>query len=103
MRAPVDFHHAARDTAVVIAAIRDDQLGWPTPSPDYSVGDLLDHMDGLSLELQLSAIKNAPPPGIGEAPQADASHLAAGWRERIPNQLTALADAWAEPGAWGGW
>jgi uncharacterized protein (TIGR03086 family) len=102
MRAPVDFHHAARDTAVVIAAIRDDQLGWPTPSPDYSVGDLLDHMDGLSLEFQLSAIKNAPPPGIGEAPQADASHLAAGWRERIPNQLTALADAWAEPGAWDG-
>lgn len=102
MHAPVDFHHAARDAGAVIAGIRDDQLSWPTPSPDYSVGDLLDHFDGLSLEFQLSARKSARPPGTGGPPKADAGHLAEGWRERIPNQLTALADAWADPAAWDG-
>lgn len=102
MRAPVDFRHAARDTSAVIAGIRDDQLNWPTPSPDYTVGDLLDHIDGLSLEFQLSAVKSALPPGAGEAPPADAANLAGGWRERIPNQLTKLAGAWAQPAAWDG-
>lgn len=102
MHAPVDFHHAARDTGAVITAIRDDQLNWPTPSPDYTVGDLLDHMDGLSLEFRLAALKRALPPGAGEAPPADSGNLAAGWRERIPNQLTALAGAWADPAAWDG-
>ncbi|WAP52220.1 TIGR03086 family metal-binding protein [Arthrobacter sp. ATA002] len=102
MRAPVDFHRAARDTGAVIAAVRDEQLDWPTPSPEYTVGDLLDHMDGFSLEFQLSALKNAPPPGAEEAPPADAENLAPGWRERIPNQLTALAGAWADPAAWDG-
>ena len=102
MRAPVDFHHAARDATAVIAGIRDDQLTWPTPSPDYTVGDLLDHIDGLSLEFQLSALKSALPPGAVEAPPADAGNLAEGWRERIPHQLTALAGAWADPAAWEG-
>ena len=102
MRAPVDFRHAVRDANAVIAGIRDDQLDWPTPSPDYTVGDLLDHVDGLSLEFQLSAVKGALPPGAEGAPPADAAHLAAGWRERIPNQLSALARMWADPAAWEG-
>lgn len=102
MRAPVDFHHAARDVSAVITAIRDDQLDWPTPSPEYTVGDLLDHVDGFSLELRLAALKSAPPPGSEEPQPADADNLAAGWRERIPNQLTALAGAWADPAAWDG-
>lgn len=102
MRAPVDFRRAARETGAVVAGIKDDQLDWPTPSPEYSVGDLLDHMDGFSLEFRLSALKSALPPGSEELPPADAGHLAEGWRERIPNQLTALAGAWADPGAWDG-
>ncbi|WP_104102120.1 TIGR03086 family metal-binding protein [Arthrobacter sp. 08Y14] len=102
MHAPVDFHHAARDTGAVIAGIQDEQLSWPTPSPDYTVGDLLEHIDGLSLEFQLSAHKTALPPGAGEVPEADGRNLAEGWRERIPNQLTALAGAWADPSAWDG-
>lgn len=102
MAVPVNFSHAARDTGAVVTGIRDDQLGWPTPSPEYTVGDLLDHVDALSFGFQLSALKSAPPPGHEPLPIADASQLAVGWRERIPNQLTALARAWAGEDAWEG-
>ena len=36
------------------------------------------------------------------APSADADHLPADWRERLPEQLDALVAAWDQPAAWDG-
>lgn len=97
-----DFSGAVADTSAVIVAVRDDQLGGPTPSPDYTVGDLVEHVDGLSAGLQLTARKSPPPPGSEEPRDGDADKLVDGWRERIPRQLDQLARAWDDPAAWEG-
>jgi uncharacterized protein (TIGR03086 family) len=87
--------------ANVVRGVRDGQLTGPTPCAGTSVGDLLDHVDGLAMAFTLAARKEPPPEGAG-GPSADASRLGPDWRSRIPERLLALADAWSEPSAWTG-
>ncbi len=102
MLARPSLSRAVADTSAVIVAIQDDQLSSPTPSPNYTVGDLVEHVDGLSAGLQFTARKSAPPPGSEEPRDGDASKLADGWRGRVPRQLDELARAWDDPAAWEG-
>jgi uncharacterized protein (TIGR03086 family) len=99
-----DLGPATARTAAVVAAITDDQLAGPTPCPKYTVGDLLDHVAGLSLAFQAAATKTVlEAAGTGpDTPSGDASRLAPDWRTAIPAALTALADAWQDPAAWEG-
>ena len=83
------------EVARVVAGVRDDQLTGPTPCTGTSVAALLDHFDGLTRAFRQAA-KKIPPAG---GPSADAAHLVPDWRTRIPEQLQALAAAWASPGA----
>ena len=80
--------------------VRDDQLGDPTPCPDYTVADLLDHIGGLALAFTLSARKEDIPGGGN--PSADGSKLEEGWRDRIAAQLAELGEAWTDPAAYEG-
>lgn len=101
---PADLGPAAARTAALVAGISDEQLAGPTPCPRYSVGDLLDHVAGLSVAFAAAATKT-PLAGAGEGPDApsgDASRLAPDWRQSIPAALTAMADAWRDPAAWEG-
>ncbi len=43
----------------MVAGVRDDQLGDPTPCPACSVGDLLDHLGGLSVGTASTALAEA--------------------------------------------
>jgi len=96
-----DLRPATRTLASLVATVDDAQLDAPTPCPDYKVGDLLDHVGGLALAFAAAARKedgpnaSAPPPG-------SRAHLGDDWRQRIPRDLTALADAWADTAAWEG-
>ena len=85
----------------LIARVSPDQLDAPTPCPDYRVGDLIDHIGGLTL-----AFTNAAQKGGGEMAEGtgtgDAALLAADWRERIPTDLDRLAGSWGDPSAWSG-
>jgi uncharacterized protein (TIGR03086 family) len=65
------------------------------------LGDLLDHIDGLSLAFTLAAAQT-PPEGGSRGPSADASRLGPDWRTRIPQRLGALGDAWKNEAAWSG-
>lgn len=96
----IDFGPATTAVAEVVAGIRDDQLDAPTPCPDYSVADLLDHLAGLSLAFTDAARKQSGPGGEGGA--GDASRLDADWRTSIPARLAGLADAWSAPAAYDG-
>ncbi|WP_067437019.1 TIGR03086 family metal-binding protein [Nocardioides jensenii] len=96
-----DLGTATRAMAEVITGIRDDQLGAPTPCPAYTLGDLLEHVDGLTLAFAMAARKELPA-SDGPPPPGDATRLAGGWRTRIPEQLDALARAWRAPDAWTG-
>ncbi|NEK57064.1 TIGR03086 family protein [Geodermatophilus sabuli] len=82
----------------VVAGVRDDQLGDPTPCTDSTVAALLDHVAGLAVGLRLSAEKTPDP----NPPQASAGHLPPQWRTVIPAELDALVAAWRRPEAWEG-
>ena len=96
----IDFGPATRAVAAVLDGIRDDQLTDPTPCPDFSVADVLDHLSGLALAFTLAARKE-PLPGDG-APDVDGSRLSPAWRTEIPAALEGLSAAWTTPSAYDG-
>jgi uncharacterized protein (TIGR03086 family) len=97
----LDLGPATRTTAALIAAVRDDQLDAATPCPAYSVGDLADHIGGLSLAFTAAALKVGMDASASGG-SGDGSRLEDGWRERIAADLGRLADAWADPAAYDG-
>jgi len=96
-----DLGPAARRLADLVAKTPDDALGRPTPCPAYSLGDLIDHVGGVALAFTAAARKERN--AATDRPRAGAAaRLGGDWRERIPRDLTALGEAWADPGAWAG-
>ncbi|MEU8826616.1 TIGR03086 family metal-binding protein [Streptomyces sp. NPDC048636] len=99
----VDLGPAARRITALLGGVSDDQLTARTPCAEYSVGDLLDHMMGLALAFQDSALKKGPADPERAAPgQGSAARLEPGWREELPRRLDGMAAAWADPAAWQG-
>ncbi len=98
MTTRIDLRPAAHRMAVLVRGIPADALERPTPCAEYSVGDLLDHIGGAALAFRAAAVKQP----LGAAAPGDAANLPPDWRERIPRDLDALADAWDDPDAWEG-
>ena len=98
----VNLEPATRHMADLVAGVSDDQLDRPTPCPEYSLGDLLDHIGGLALAFSAAAAKTTDPRAPQRSGLGDASRLGDDWRTRIPKNLEALADAWRDPEAWTG-
>jgi uncharacterized protein (TIGR03086 family) len=96
----IDFGPATDAVAEIVTNVRDDQLADPTPCPEATVADLLDHLGGLALAFRAAARKE-PAPGDAQ-PQADGSQLRDGWRDDIAERLAALAEAWRDPTAYEG-
>jgi uncharacterized protein (TIGR03086 family) len=97
----IDLEPAARRLGALVRAVPDDALDGPTPCPDYRLGDLLEHVGGLAFAFRAAATKDFT--GVtGAGPAGDASRLPSDWRERIPEDLVALAEAWRDPEAWTG-
>ncbi len=97
----VDLEPATRRMAALVGAVLDSVLDRPTPCPAYAVGDLLDHIGGLTFAFTAAARKDFADLG-DQAPSADASRLGDDWRTRIPRDLSTLAEAWRDPAAWTG-
>src|SRR5690348_8124784 len=96
-----DLEPATRSVGRMVEGIRDEQLNFPTPCADTTLGTLLDHVSGLSRAFTAAARKTGGPE-VDRAPSADASNLEADWRRLIPERLGALAAAWREAAAWTG-
>lgn len=94
----IDLGPAARRLAELVASIKDDELGNPTPCPAYTLGDLVEHVGGLALAFAAAANKDRNEYNEGQ-PSGDAARLGADWRTRIPRDLAALAETWRQPGA----
>ena len=97
----IDLRPAAERTSILITSVAEDQLGLPTPCPEMTLGDLIDHIGMFADRFAAAARKDLgdrpwPPP------RPSREHLEAGWRGRIERDLAALADAWREPQAWEG-
>lgn len=97
----IDLEPATSRLSGIVSGVRDEQLTAPTPCRDTTVGDLLNHVDGLAVAFTAAAAKTQLPDGQGRA-SADAAQLGSDWRTRIPARLDALARAWRENGAWTG-
>ncbi len=97
-----DLRPAALEMSRLVNAVRDDQLGDPTPCPKYTLGDLLQHVRGLVEAFTVAGRKEQPAGGSKPPPQGDASLLPADWRGEITDWLGRLVDAWADPSAWEG-
>ena len=50
---------AARQLATLVRGVTDEQLDAPTPCPEYTVGDLLDHIGGLAKAFTWAATKES--------------------------------------------
>lgn len=87
----------------VAANVTDDQLGAPTPCEGRSVGQLVQHLVGLTLTFRAAADKDfgpltdTSPDGDGGWPDVEP-----GWREALASQVPAMAAAWRNPEAWEG-
>jgi uncharacterized protein (TIGR03086 family) len=96
-----DLEPAARRMADLISGVAQDSLDAPTPCPKYTLGDLVDHVGGLSLAFTAAATK-AVAGDRAPGPSGEASRLGDDWRTRIPRDLLGLAEAWRDPAAWSG-
>jgi uncharacterized protein (TIGR03086 family) len=85
----------------LVTSVADTDLDRPTPCTEYTVGDLLDHIAGVTIAFGGAAVK-AGGAAADMGPAGDAAHLAPDWRTSIPLHLTALVGAWRNPGAWSG-
>lgn len=99
--AAADFTPAARALQELLPGVSDEQLGRPTPCERWSVGDLLDHLIGLTYGFRLAAEK-APDPAPGGPGEPAAARLHPQWRSRLPEQLDRMVVAWRAPDAWAG-
>ncbi|MEO9322046.1 TIGR03086 family metal-binding protein [Nocardioides sp. C4-1] len=91
-----DMTPATQALASLVRSVSDDDLTRPTPCPAYTVGDLVDHIGGLTIAFTAAATKQ-PLDGAHAGPSGDAGRLEAGWRDRIAADLAGLAEAWADP------
>jgi uncharacterized protein (TIGR03086 family) len=98
---PVDLEPATRRMGELISGVADELLDRPTPCPAYTLGDLVDHVGGLTLAFTAAATKTFGD-ATSQGPSGDASRLGDDWRARIPRDLAALAEAWRDPAAWSG-
>lgn len=97
----IDLSSAATRMAELVRAVPDSALDQATPCGNYSVGDLLEHIDGCAVGFTQAALKTAPDGDAG-VQEGSAARLAADWRERIPVALDGLVAAWRTPGAFDG-
>jgi uncharacterized protein (TIGR03086 family) len=95
---PLDLGPTTAEVARLVAGVRNEQLGAPTPCAGTPVAGLLDHLVGLTVAFRMGAEKEPMTGG----PRASADQLAADWRTRLPEQLDDLAAAWRDPAAWEG-
>jgi uncharacterized protein (TIGR03086 family) len=97
----IDLGPATATMRRLVLGTRDDQLTDPTPCTDYTVGDLVHHIGGLTLAFTGAAHKK-PVPGAENGGTGDAAQLETGWRLLIARDLEVLAESWRNPGAYEG-
>jgi len=96
-----DFGPASRALTSLVLGVSDSQLTSPTPCAGWVVGDLLDHLVGLTVAFRLTAEK-APDGAPGGPGISTMANLDPEWRRTLPTQLDQLAGAWRLPSAWSG-
>ena len=98
----VDLGPAGERLLAVAGNVGDHQLDDPTPCEGRTVGQLVQHLVGLTQAFRAAAAKDFGPftdtsPDDGGWPDVEP-----GWREALGEHVPRLVAAWREPGAWEG-
>jgi uncharacterized protein (TIGR03086 family) len=95
----IDLKPACQRMIEVLAGVTDEQLTRSSPCTEYTVGDLIDHIDQISCgSTALAQQDTVEQSGTGP----DASHLDPDWRLSVALHMLALGKAWTDPAAWQG-
>jgi uncharacterized protein (TIGR03086 family) len=97
----IDLKPAAARLAELVTAVPDSALDNRTPCSEYTVGDLLDHIRGVTVAFG-GAAEKARGESATMGPAGNAADLPTGWREALPQQILRLAERWDNPDAWSG-
>lgn len=98
----VDLGPAGERLVAVAANVTDDQLDGPTPCAGRTVGQLVQHLAGLTLAFRAAADKDLGPLTDTSPDDAGWPEAEPGWREALAERVPALAAAWRNPEAWEG-
>jgi uncharacterized protein (TIGR03086 family) len=96
----IDLNPACGRMIEVLAGVTDAQLDSATPCTDYTVGDLIDHVDQVSRGATALAHRDRELPDIGTG--SDAAHLRPDWKDSVVEHVRELGRAWEDPAAWQG-
>lgn len=99
----IDLKPACRQMIDVLAGVSDEHLTNPTPCAEYTVRDLIDHVDEASRAFTAIA-REVSVEGRHTEPTTEpaTASLSDGWRESVAKNVRALGDAWDVPAAWAG-
>jgi uncharacterized protein (TIGR03086 family) len=95
----IDLTPAARELVRLLSGVTDDQLTARTPCEEFTLGDLIAHVDDFTSAFAAAAAKDLGPATTGSP---DSTGLGPDWRTRVPAKVEAMAEAWGEPDAWEG-
>jgi uncharacterized protein (TIGR03086 family) len=91
----IDLKPACEQMTELVSGVENEQLAAPTPCIEYTVGELIDHVDLVVQGATALALG-------GELPDAGYSHLEPGWQDAVIKHVRALGKAWDDPAAWEG-
>jgi uncharacterized protein (TIGR03086 family) len=97
----IDVKPAGDRMIEVLGGVTDDQLAGTSPCAEYTVGDLVDHVDHFSrLFAAFARHDSAELQRVGPAPTP--VHLDPDWHQAVPAHVRLLVEAWEDPAAWQG-
>jgi uncharacterized protein (TIGR03086 family) len=91
----IDLKPACDRIIDLISGIANEQLSAPTPCTEYTVGDLIEHVDLVAQGATALA-------RCSEFPDTGCSHLESDWQDTFVDHLHAVGEAWDDPKAWEG-
>ena len=92
----IDLKPACEQMTELVSGTTNEQLAGPTPCIEYTVGDLIDHVDLVAQGATALAL------GSSELPDTGYSHLEPDWRDTVTQHVRALGKAWDDPAVWEG-
>jgi len=96
----IDLKPACRGMVELLRHVTDDQLAGPTPCDEYTVGDLVDHVDQVSCGSILLVQPDLD--AVHRPISSFAPRVGADWRDEVAGHVRVLGDAWDDPAAWEG-
>src|SRR5438094_7598725 len=91
----IDLNPACHRMVDLLAHVTDEQLTGPSPCAEYTLAELIQHVDVASQRFIALARQDS-------VAGPDTADLGPGWRDSVAEHVRTLGKAWDEPAAWRG-